>query len=111
MANGNKDEEKTIINNTTSIVGDITAKENFIVNGTVKGSIKIGGHSLLLGSKGRIEGDVDAQNVKIFGHMTGDIKATGNVEITKEANYSGKVTSKGISVENGANFNASVKLG
>ena len=103
--------EKTIINNTTSIVGDITAKENFIVNGTVKGSIKIGGHNLLLGSKGRIEGDVDAQDVKIFGHMTCDIKATGKVEITKEANYSGNIISKSITVEDGANFNGSVKLG
>ena len=43
--------------------------------------------------------------------MTGNINATGKVEISKEANYSGKITSKSISVENGANFNASVKLG
>ena len=111
MANENLNEAKTYINNTTTIVGDVTAKDQLIIDGTVKGNIKIGGHNLLLGPNGRIEGDVDVQNAKIIGHMTGDIKATGNVEITKEANYSGKVTSKGISVENGANFNASVKLG
>ena len=111
MANENMNGEKTIINNTTSIVGDITAKENFIINGTVNGNIKIRGHNLLLGPKGRIDGNVDAQNVKILGHMTGDIKATGKVEITKDAHYSGNITSKGITVENGANFNASVKLG
>ena len=111
MANENLKEGQTIINNTTSIVGDITAKENFVINGSVSGSIKIGGNDLLLGPKGRIDGNVDAQNVKIIGHMKGDIKATGKVEITKDSHYSGNVTSKGISVENGADFNASVKLG
>ena len=43
--------------------------------------------------------------------MTGDIVASGKVEIMKEANYSGKIESKGISVEEGAYFDASVKLG
>ena len=111
MANESMNEEKTYINNTTAVTGDITTKAELIVNGTVNGNIKVEGHNLLLGSKGQIEGNVDAQNVKIIGHMTGDIKAAGKVEIAKEANYSGKVNSKGISVENGASFNASVKLG
>ena len=43
--------------------------------------------------------------------MKGDIIATGKVEITKEANYSGKIESKGISVEEGAYFDAYVNLG
>jgi cytoskeletal protein CcmA (bactofilin family) len=43
--------------------------------------------------------------------MKGDIKATGKVEITKEANFSGKIESKGISVEQGAYFDAYVNLG
>ena len=111
MANENMNEAKTYISNTTSILGDITGKGNLIIDGTVNGNIRIVGHNLLLGPKGRIDGNVDAQNVKITGHMKGDIKATGKVEITKDAHYSGNVTSKGISVENGADFNASVKLG
>ena len=111
MANENINEAKTYISNSTSLVGDITGKGNLIIDGTVNGNIKIEGHELLLGPKGRIDGDVDAQNVKIVGHMSGDIKASGKVEITKDAHYSGNITSKGISVENGADFNASVKLG
>ena len=43
--------------------------------------------------------------------MNGDIVATGKVEITKEANYSGKIKSKGIAVEQGAYFDAYVSLG
>lgn len=43
--------------------------------------------------------------------MKGDIIATGKVEITNEANFSGNIKSKGISVEQGAYFDAFVNLG
>ena len=43
--------------------------------------------------------------------MKGDIKGTGKVEITKEANFSGNIESKSISVEQGAYFDAFVNLG
>jgi cytoskeletal protein CcmA (bactofilin family) len=43
--------------------------------------------------------------------MRGEINAMGKVEITQEANFSGKIKSKGISVEKGAYFEASVELG
>jgi cytoskeletal protein CcmA (bactofilin family) len=49
--------------------------------------------------------------VRVRGHIKGDIIATGKVEITKEANYSGNIKSKGISVEQGAYFDAHVDLG
>ena len=42
--------------------------------------------------------------------MKGEIKAKGKVEITKEANFSGSIESKSISVDSGAYFNASVNL-
>ena len=111
MDDGIIHEEKTSISNSTSIVGDIKAEEHLIINGTIKGNVEITNYNFFLGPSGRIEGQVHAQNVRIRGHMKGEIQAKGKVEITKEANYSGNVTSKGISVEDGANFNASVKLG
>ena len=103
--------EKTSISNSTSIIGNIKAKEHLIINGTIKGNVEITNYNFFLGPSGTIEGEVQAQNVRIRGQMKCDIKAKGKVEITKEANFSGKIESKSISVENGANFNASVNLG
>jgi cytoskeletal protein CcmA (bactofilin family) len=104
-------EEKTTINNSTTIDGNIKAKEHLVINGTIKGNVNIEGHNLFLGPGGKIEGEVRAHDVRIRGHMKGDIVATGKVEITKEANYSGKIKSKGIAVEQGAYFDAYVSLG
>ena len=104
-------EEKTTINNSTTIDGNIKAKEHLVINGTINGNVNIEGHNLFLGPGGKIEGEVRAHNVRVRGHLKGDIVASGKIEIMKEANYSGKIKSKGISVEQGAYFNASVKLG
>jgi len=104
-------EDKTTINHSTIIEGKIKAKEHLIINGTINGNVEIKGFKLFLGPSGRLEGEVHAQDVRIRGHMKGDIKATGIVEITKEANYSGKIESKGIAVEQGAYFDAFVNLG
>ena len=111
MEDGIVKEEKTTVNHSTIIEGSIKAKEHMIINGTIKGNVEINNFNLFLGPGGKIEGGVHAQNVRIRGYMKGDIKATGKVEITKEANFSGKINSKSISVEQGAFFDASVELG
>jgi cytoskeletal protein CcmA (bactofilin family) len=43
--------------------------------------------------------------------MKGEIIATGKVEITREAKFSGKIKCKSISVEKGAYFDALASLG
>jgi cytoskeletal protein CcmA (bactofilin family) len=111
MKNGTTNKERTFISHSTSIVGNIRAEEHLVINGTVEGNIEIKGFSLFIGPSGRLEGDVLAQNVKVRGHMKGKINVKGGVEITKEANFSGKINSKRILVEKGAYFDALVKLG
>ena len=111
MEDGIVKEAKTTINNSTIIDGTIKAKEHLIINGSIKGNVIIEGFNLFLGPSGRLEGEVRAQNVRIRGNMKGDIIASGKVEIAKEANFSGNIKSKGISVEQGAYFDAFVNLG
>ncbi len=111
MGNVIPNKERTSISHSTSIVGNIDAEEHLIINGTVKGNIQINKYNLIIGPSGKLDGEVHAQNVRVRGQMRGEINATGLVEITQEANFSGIIRSKGISVENGAFFDASVELG
>ena len=110
MEDGIVNEAKTTISNSTTIDGNIKAEEHLIINGTIKGNITIENYNLFLGPAGKLEGEIHAKNVKIRGHMRGDIKASGKVEITEEANFSGSVNSKSLAVTKGAYFAASVKL-
>jgi cytoskeletal protein CcmA (bactofilin family) len=111
MQNGIVQKEKTSISNLIFIVGNIKAEEDLIINGKVKGNIEIKNHSFFLGPSGRLQGKIHGLNVRIRGQMKGEIKATGRVEITREAKFSGKIKCKSVSVEKGAYFHADVDLG
>ena len=111
MESGVVNEQKTTINNSIIIEGNIQAKEHLIINGTITGNIDIRGFNLFLGPGGKIEGEIRAKNVRIRGHMKGDIVATGTIEVTKEADFFGKISSRGISIEHGAYLDAYVDSG
>jgi cytoskeletal protein CcmA (bactofilin family) len=110
MQNGIVQKEKTSISNLIFIVGNIKAEGDLIINGKVKGNIEIKNHSFFLGPSGRLQGKIHGLNVRIRGQMKGEIKATGKVEITREAKFAGKIKCKTFSVEKGAYFNANVNL-
>jgi len=111
MTNETKQGEKTSINSPISIVGNIKAEGDLILNGKLKGNVEIKNHNFLLGPSGRVKGNIYGRNINIQGHMQGDINATGKVEIAREAKFSGKITGKSVTVKKGAHFDADVILG
>ena len=104
-------QQKTSINSPIYIVGDIKAEQDLIMNGKLKGNIEIKNHNFFLGPSGRLLGNIHGLNVRIRGQMKGEIKATGKVEVTREAKFSGKIKCKSVLVEKGAYFDADVDLG
>ena len=102
--------ENTVIGENISIEGHIRGNEHLIIEGSMKGNVQMEGHDFRVGSKGRVEGEIKAQNVKISGQMIGNIMTKGKVEITKEADFMGDIRAKGISIEDGAYFKGSIEL-
>jgi cytoskeletal protein CcmA (bactofilin family) len=102
--------ETTIIGENISIEGNIRGAEHLVIEGSMKGNIEMEKHDFTVGSKGRIEGEIKAQNVKVSGQMIGNIKTQGKVEITREADFMGEIKAKNISVEDGAYFKGSIEL-
>lgn len=76
----------------------------------MKGNVEMEKNNFTIGSKGRVEGEIKAQNVKVSGQMIGNIKTQGSVEITREADFMGDIRAKNISVEDGAYFKGSIEL-
>ena len=102
--------EQTVIGEKTSIEGDIRGEEHLVIEGSMKGNVMMEKNNFIIGSKGRVEGEISAQNVKVSGQMIGNIKTQGKVEITKEADFMGDIRAKTISVEDGAYFKGSIEL-
>lgn len=105
-----KKDVKTIIGEHILIEGNIRGEEHLLIEGSMKGNIVMDKHDFALGSKGRFEGEIQAQNVSISGQMIGNIKTQGRVEITKEADFSGEVKAKSISIGDGAYFKGTIEL-
>ena len=103
-------DKKTIIGEHISIEGSITGGENLEIEGSVKGSIELEKHDFTVGSKGRVEGEIRARNVRIRGELKGNIKASEKVGVTQEADFYGEIKAKSISVEDGAYFKGVIEL-
>ena len=101
---------QTVIGENISIEGNIHGDEHLVIEGSMKGNVEMEKHNFTVGSKGRVEGEISAQNVKISGQMIGNIKTQGKVEITKQADFIGDIRAKSISVEDGAYFKGSIEL-
>jgi cytoskeletal protein CcmA (bactofilin family) len=103
-------EEKTVIGQHISVEGVVRGKENLVIEGSMKGSIELEKHQVTVGSKGQVEAEIQADNVTISGRLVGNIQAHGKVQITKEADFSGEIKAKRISVEDGAYLKAVIEL-
>lgn len=103
-------DDKTIIGEYISIEGSISGEEHLVIEGSMKGTIDLKRHNFAIGSKGRFEGEIQAQKVSISGEMNGSIKAQGKIRITKEADFTGEIRAKSIAVEDGAYFKGSIEL-
>ena len=102
--------ENTVIGENISIEGNIRGDEHLVIEGSMKGNIEMEKHNFTVGSKGRVEGEINAQSVRVSGQMIGKIKTQGKVEITKEADFMGDIKAESISVEDGAYFKGSIEL-
>ncbi len=103
-------EGRTVIGEQVSIEGNIRGKEDLVFHGSMKGNIELEKNHFTLGPKGRVEAEIQADNVTISGHMVGNIKATGKVEITQGADFNGEIKARGISVQDGAYLKAVIEL-
>ena len=104
------EEKMTIIGEHISFEGGVRGKENLVVEGSMKGNIELGNCHLTVGSKGRVEADVQAANVTVSGRLTGNIKSQDKVTFTREADFTGEVKAKRIEVEDGAYLKAVIEL-
>ena len=103
-------DKKTVIGEHIFIEGNIRGEEHLVIEGSMKGNIEMKEHNFIVGSKGRFEGEILAQNVGVNGQIIGSVNAKGKVEIKNEADMIGDIKANSISVEEGAYFKGSIEL-
>lgn len=117
MFNDNKKPKETIdysknqnkISEGTKIVGDITSKGGFRIEGVVEGNVKTDGR-VVVGESGRIKGTLVCDNADFEGEFSGKLDVAGTLTLKSTAKIEGEVLIGKLAVEPGASFNATCSM-
>ena len=82
--------------------GTLSGLEDVVVDGEVKGSIRLPECSLTVGPNGRIDADIEARNVTVLGHVTGNIVCLERMRLCNTGSIDGDVKAPRILIEDGA---------
>jgi cytoskeletal protein CcmA (bactofilin family) len=102
--------EAAIIGPSIHIDGDLRGEEDLIIEGEVNGTVQLKSNSLTIGAQGKIRADVYAHSIYVDGYMEGDLYGSERVNIRKNAQVRGNITSPRVSLEDGARFKGSIEM-
>jgi cytoskeletal protein CcmA (bactofilin family) len=103
-------EGSTVIGKSVVIRGGLSGNEDLFIDGDVEGTVTLPDSSLTIGPNAKVKADVSAREVIIFGHLTGNVKATGRVDLRQSAMVNGDILAGRLSIEDSAVLTGRVEL-
>jgi len=100
----------TTLGPSLTVSGDITSQEDITVHGTVKGTITMQQGVLVIAPQGKVEAAVDGSIITVQGTVSGDLSATGKLELTDTAKVDGTIITPALVLREGAVFNGMVDM-
>lgn len=92
------------------IKGKISGEEDLQIDGKVEGSVALNGQRLTVGRSGKLNSEVWAREVVVYGTLTGNVHASDRVEIKKDGSLTGDIMTTRISIEDGAYFKGRIEI-
>jgi cytoskeletal protein CcmA (bactofilin family) len=103
-------EGSTVIGKSVIIRGGLSGNEDLFIDGDVEGTVTLPDSSLTIGPNAKVKADVTAREVIIFGHLTGNVTATGRVALRQSALVNGDILAGRLSIEDSAVLTGRVEL-
>jgi cytoskeletal protein CcmA (bactofilin family) len=101
--------QAAIIGSSMNIKGEISTREELLVDGEVEGSLE--SYSLLtVGSNGKVRANIKAREVVIFGAVHGNVEVLEKIAIREQGSLVGDIKAAGISIDDGAYFKGSIDI-
>ncbi len=94
----------------TKIEGLFRTTENVRVDGTLVGDVFCE-KKLVLGQDGEIEGKLTSLDAVVMGHIKGEVKINGVLQLVSTAFIEGNIVARKMIVEEGARYNGECKIG
>lgn len=106
----NPAEGSTVIGKSITIRGELSGSEDLYMDGTLEGSITLSGGKLTIGPNARVKANLSARDVLIFGQVSGDVQATGAVDLRQSASLKGDITAARLAIEENATIQGKADL-
>jgi cytoskeletal protein CcmA (bactofilin family) len=103
-------EGSTVIGKSVVIRGELSGNEDLYIDGDVEGTVTLPSSSLTIGPNARVRADISVREVIVFGHLTGNIQATGRVDLRQSAVVKGDILAGRLSIEESAVLTGRVEL-
>ena len=98
------------VGNNTHLTGNAKFKGMMRVDGHLSGKISSGDGTLIVSTNGLVEADVDVAVAKIYGTVTGNITASGMIELGRTARVTGNILTPSLVIEGGAIFDGGCRM-
>jgi cytoskeletal protein CcmA (bactofilin family) len=91
----------------TTLKGNFECNEDFLIEGTVEGSLRSEG-TIVLGRDAMVRGEVSAREVAISGVVVGTIRCSERLDVFKSAKIAGTIQAPVLKMEPGAKVNCRI---
>jgi cytoskeletal protein CcmA (bactofilin family) len=98
------------IGKSVQIYGEVKGSEDLVVDGTVEGTITLTESRLTIGPNAHVQANVSARDVVLLGALTGDITASGRVDLRSGSHLKGDIRAARLSIEENAVLSGKVEL-
>ena len=95
---------------TITVKGEISSEEDLQIDGKVEGPISLRGSRLTVGRTAQLNSEINAREVIVYGNAAGNLRARDRVEIKKDGQVIGDITTTRISIEEGAYFKGHIEI-
>lgn len=104
-------EDSTVIGKSVIIRGDITGGEDLYLDGEIQGTVTLPGNRLTIGPNAHVLADLEVRDIVVSGHIEGNIRASGRVELRQTAVIQGDIYTSRLSIEEKASIQGRVDVG
>ncbi len=101
---------QAFIGKSICIKGEITGSESLRIDGRVEGAVNLAGSALHIGRDATVISRITARELVVCGTVQGNSTVGDRLEIRSGGSLTGNVTTKRISIEDGAHFKGSIDM-
>lgn len=99
-----------MIGETVKIIGDLSGKEDLVINGNVEGTVDFRESDVIVGPKGKVNANITARNIFISGELKGELRGSEQVSIKPSGRVTGDIRAPRVVLNDGCQFKGLVDM-